>query len=140
VVPPSCGIYRSADQGQTWSRVGTPPDSSYLKTICSGPDGVLFASSWSGLYRSTDDGIGWTLVWPAPEVWTIAVHTKGYVFAARNQFWSDLYRSTDNGNTWGELRHYCLLARPSPRHVNCLYADASPFCWHFKWRRFSKHE
>lgn len=54
-----CGIFRSTDDGVTWSRVFTPS----VATIRTTPDGTAWAFPVSGgLQRSTDGGATWSSV------------------------------------------------------------------------------
>lgn len=117
------GIFRSTDQGGTWSKhtEGLPID---IGVELAGPidlmpedsDGVLFANiSPNGVYRSLDNGVTWhaanTGLPSSPGfnsagepiddvgVWEFVVNDGGLFVSSRD----DAYRSTDQGDSWQPL-------------------------------------
>ncbi|MHB8529044.1 MAG: WD40/YVTN/BNR-like repeat-containing protein, partial [Caulobacteraceae bacterium] len=124
------GVYKSADGGRTWSRVGLA-DSRQIGAVIvdpANPNIVLVAAighafgpnSERGVFRTTDGGRTWTRVlYKDDQTGAIDVtfdpHNAKIVYAAlwqvRRQPWnlssggpgSGLYRSTDGGATWTHL-------------------------------------
>ena len=59
----SLGLYRSVDEGATWTLGGGQLPESDFTSIAPAPDGgAVFASdfTWGGVYRSDDRGAVWT--------------------------------------------------------------------------------
>jgi photosystem II stability/assembly factor-like uncharacterized protein len=57
----TCGIYRSADAGGTWTRAtDLPPGPNWVQT----PDGAIYFTIYgdAGVMKSTDRGVSWTKV------------------------------------------------------------------------------
>jgi photosystem II stability/assembly factor-like uncharacterized protein len=111
VVGLQAGIYRSTDDGQSWSRIGAAP------LLPSGatelwfdptPGGALFALApyTAGLARSADGGATWQpIALPESETPTAlaADPASGNLFLATNGFYDfrrHVHRSTDGGLTW----------------------------------------
>lgn len=149
---PGVGLYRSADDGKTWTllapakntgipgRIGTiaidPFDSQHIRL------GGLnhMAGSPAGMFTSRDGGVNWRREsFIAPENYfchSIAFHPKrGVIFAtfdARGAL-NGIWRSIDDGETWSHLTeglpspeffHRTSLAI-SPSHPDVIYAVAS---------------
>ena len=95
------GIYRSTDNGQSWSRVTELCSTS----ICKNSSGTLFSSTGGTILKSEDGGSTWNSI-PTPDVtWYLAIDKNDYIYAARgNALCPDtttgVYISKDNGNTW----------------------------------------
>ena len=107
------GLYRSADRGQTWARIGLAFDERGLSDLHIDPAGRLFAlpnlcfgdtCAPSGVYRSLDGGLTW-----APTLAFAGSFTSGrLVDGPGGALWAlfstrALYRSLDGGASW-ELR------------------------------------
>ena len=58
-------ILRTTDLGNTWVRVGSPPED--VNAVAADPAApqVIFAASYTTIYRSADGGLSWTQVYPA---------------------------------------------------------------------------
>ena len=96
------GVYRSSDNGTTWSQVGL--SNSQLWTLAVAPNGYIFAGTGNvnraGVYRSTDDGRTWSLVaMPNSYVYALATGPSGEIFAGG----AGVSRSTDGGLNWTTL-------------------------------------
>lgn len=124
------GVYKSTDDGKTWTHVGLEDTRQIGAVIVdpSNPDSVLVAAlghafgpnAQRGIYRTTDGGKSWTRVLGKDDKTggidvTFDPHNSKIVYAslwqAVRQPWSfssggpgsGLYRSTDGGVTWKQL-------------------------------------
>ena len=96
------GIYRSTDQGQTWSNVSTNLKDDISLVLRINSEGILYAGGFtSGIWRSADSGVNWTL-WSqsgltAPHSGNFFRMTNGTLLAAT---YSGLFASQDDGQTF----------------------------------------
>jgi photosystem II stability/assembly factor-like uncharacterized protein len=62
VAATSQGLYRSGDEGLSWSLGGELPESDFTSIAMVPGGGTVFASdfTWGGVYRSDDRGANWT--------------------------------------------------------------------------------
>ncbi len=114
------GLWRSHDNGSTWSRVLEMEPSNSIWGIDENNHGVLFAGIYTEGYtatnasvlRSIDNGVSWSRVYynaTARHVHDVAVDkTTGYIYASVGDKllpWNIAYviRSTDNGATWNQI-------------------------------------
>ena len=112
-------IYRSTDDGDTWTQVpGIDTVGNLLYPLCFAfsPAGNLFAGSLAsmvGVERSIDSGNTWVSFHEGlPSagqtqgqdggVRILGINSAGTIFAATD---SGLYRSTNNGESWSEIDH-----------------------------------
>jgi PKD repeat protein len=113
-------VWRSADDGATWTEVNASPGWSprHLQSSVAMPDGSVLLMGgehygWlNDTYRSDDDGATWTLV-NASSGWTVrcafdtVVMPDGSILlmGGVNDYGhlSDVWRSTDNGATWTKV-------------------------------------
>lgn len=104
------GIFRSADNGDHWYRVGlplAPLDPRHVFSLCSNGTHLL-AGGIQGIYNSTDYGQTWTRVtepFPTPYVRSLAVapssaNSQNNVLFAGTFGYSGLYTSTNSGQNW----------------------------------------
>jgi photosystem II stability/assembly factor-like uncharacterized protein len=97
------GLYRSTDDGNSWTQISTY---AHVRCLAVSLEGVLMAGVWNeGLYRSSDNGSNWTRVLSIEDPLDFAVNSKGYVFHAAGDerdsaHGGGIYRSTDNGESW----------------------------------------
>jgi photosystem II stability/assembly factor-like uncharacterized protein len=133
------GVYRSADEGATWKRVGLENSGRVARIAVDprNPDGALVAAlghayapqQERGIFRTVDGGATWTRVLFAgdsaggidvlrdpndPDVvyaatWQIEMHTWGRFSGGAG---SGIWKSTDNGATWHHLAGSGLPTRP----------------------------
>lgn len=133
----SGAVYRSMDEGLTWSHVFTIPGASRVRGVFIDSRKHIFVSGiyGNGIYRSTDGGDSWICCLQHPGspdleftqsgiveingILYLGTYTMGYVTPT-------IYRSTNGGASWEALKSW-----PSG-HVHCLkYASATGklWCW-----------
>lgn len=132
-------IFRSDDNGASWTQVGTvPPPLAWLSLagdwFYAGPSPFLGGS----VYRSADEGATWVVApvppWP---VSTVTADSEGILYAAT--IGGGVYRSTDDGDTWiawnagldapwhhGAMEVYTLVPGPD----GGMYAGTARGVWH----------
>ena len=91
------GIYKSADQGQTWFHSGLTKAVSAMSEL----PGKLFAGASDGMYRSTDNGISWSASGsglPSSSGVMSLLPFGTEIFAGLDS--KGVYISTDGGNSW----------------------------------------
>jgi photosystem II stability/assembly factor-like uncharacterized protein len=100
------GLFRSADGGESWSRL--PLDVSPVAALAVLPgSGTLLAASGEELFRSLDDGASWSRLSTLPPTWygfkasveefIVSGSEAGTVWSLASQ---ELYRSIDEGVSW----------------------------------------
>lgn len=97
--PWSPALYRSTNQGISWTQVTTCPlDSTAVSIAVSATGEIYMGTVGSKVYRSSDDGATWTILYPnASYIRGILISPNGSVFLGAN---NGVFRSTDNGTTW----------------------------------------
>jgi ligand-binding sensor domain-containing protein len=96
------GLFRSTDNGRTWTALSTEEQVFFLLPLA---DGTLLARTWrKGLLRSEDKGNRWYRVgaelYEGP-VSALVQDRTGAVWAAT--FGGGIYRSKDGGATWEQV-------------------------------------
>jgi photosystem II stability/assembly factor-like uncharacterized protein len=105
------GVMRSADDGETWGRVGVSQgmhSDCILRTLVAEPrrPEVLYAGTDQGLYRSDDGGARWGLLdtpMSGSMVWSVAidpVDPKVMFAGTGTPVAPRIFRSADAGKTW----------------------------------------
>jgi len=117
----SKGIFKSTNNGDTWSEVNDGIAFLNIQALTSNVQGHVFAgSSGGGIYRSVDDGKTWSQINNGLTnlyIAALAVNKEGAVFCITG--FSRVFRSTDNGETWtrvfygGDLGMNCLYVAPN---------------------------
>jgi photosystem II stability/assembly factor-like uncharacterized protein len=96
------GLYRSADEGLSWSRVEVPFGQSYPTYIAVTRNGHLFVGAATNVvYRSLDAGASWTVIAPQPavdRVFLLAANENGLLVVGNDDY--ALRVSSDNGTNW----------------------------------------
>lgn len=100
-------ILKTTDLGNTWTRVGNPPQDVTAVAVDPTAPQVIFAAGAVGIYRSTDGGQTWELVdaFGAPTSYpanaSLAIDPGNHLHvAALNPFSNHLVISLDGGETW----------------------------------------
>jgi hypothetical protein len=138
------GVYKSSDNGETWSEHNEGLGSAENRRVCQvsiQPDGTLFAlvtglrlnnrfaANGVGLYRSTDGADHWSLVngsqplfWPKGFTVDPKNSKSIYISAcnANGQEQSGLYHSADGGEHWS------LICRKGPEHFGAFLSPTHP--------------
>ncbi|MCH7974484.1 MAG: T9SS type A sorting domain-containing protein [Bacteroidetes bacterium] len=102
------GVFRSTDNGDSWSLFHILPDSLYeVQFFTASPGNQLYAGVWDnsgdrdGVYRSTNSGVSWEKVnqglADSLNLRYITTNSAGDVFAGTEH---GLFRTTNNGNDW----------------------------------------
>ena len=97
----SNGIYRSIDNGDTWT--STSYKTGTFSSFCSASNNVVYAGGAAGIFKSTDNGSNWSkLINGLPNqgavlVQKIAITPNGKLIAASS---SGIFTSADNGANW----------------------------------------
>ncbi len=94
------GLFRSSDDGQTWTLVkSTPPNTWAPYNILTIAGGTLFFMSELGVYRSTDLGNSWLEIEKKNTQYQIKpqCHIGTILFGSSE---NGIFRSSDNGDTW----------------------------------------
>lgn len=95
----SCKVFRSDDQGLSWSALDLPQG---FYRLAVNKDGVIFMIDRTRIYRSVDNGESWVQIGEGPSMFsTIAVSASGFI-AVGNIDWHGPFVmvSFDNGNSW----------------------------------------
>lgn len=108
----SNGLYRSTDNGASWSHHSL---SYYTVNVILAKDGNLFAGVNNGIMRSTNNGFSWNSLGESAQIGRVnALVTDGSdLFAGGN---NGVYLSTDNGDSW----IWVNKDLPSPLTISCL--------------------
>jgi hypothetical protein len=96
------GLFRSNDDGATWSRVWYGGGWVDAMTIL---DTDIFVGDIGGLFRSTDNGMTWTpanVGLPDPHITSLGA-TGNILWAGVYNF--GLYQSTDRGHSWKKVSY-----------------------------------
>lgn len=97
------GIFRSTDEGRTWTEPGKLESFETVAALASSPDGKLYAAvARTGIFCSTDGGRTWTETgFGKYAVDSVVVNGKGHLFAGTLR--RGALRSIDGGQTWTSI-------------------------------------
>jgi photosystem II stability/assembly factor-like uncharacterized protein len=94
------GMYRSTDDGETWTKTTSPSTSSYIRTLSSAGPYLIAATNSEGIYRTTDAGDTWIKLSNGldsdPHVYSMLVYNQ-YIYVAGIM---GFFYSTNNGDSW----------------------------------------
>jgi ligand-binding sensor domain-containing protein len=100
----SKGIFRSTDDGLSWTQLNSGLTDTTVLSIAVDADGECFAGTLSGgVFRSTDDGASWTQTntgLTRTSIYSLAVNSDHYVFAGTD---SGIFRSALPGTIVAEI-------------------------------------
>lgn len=97
------GVYKSADQGDTWTQVNSGLGNLDVRALATDPAtaGVVYAGTHGNkVYKSTNHGTSWTLVatgFSSTNVLSLVMKT-GLLYAGCDD--GKLYKTTDGGANW----------------------------------------
>ncbi len=94
------GLFRSTDEGETWTRRTTGLTDDDIFTLATDSDGRIFAGGYNqGIFRSTNGGDTWIEIGEA-RTRALLVTPADEIFWGRG---TGLSRSTDHGASWNEI-------------------------------------
>lgn len=101
-------VWRSTDDGGSWTQVLTDPASSTLMALTIAQNGDILALGRGGLvYRSIDDGQNWNASVPVPSIsysgffgTRLVALSSGVILAISDMGNGAIYQSSDNGGSW----------------------------------------
>ena len=101
----SSGVYRSDDNGKTWSLKNNGMGNWQVYSLIYDKNGFLDAGTdLGGFFRSEDNGETWTKLNAGltnTEITTLAINEVGYIFAGTWR--GGVYRSIDSGENWAVI-------------------------------------
>lgn len=100
---PNDGIFRSADNGNTWTKIDKNFESRFVFGFAIDNSDNIYAGTRGGIiYKSTDDGFSWIELRRSSNILSsvggMAVAPNGHIFAASSR--EGVLKSTDEGNSW----------------------------------------
>ena len=120
----STGIYKSTNNGQTWSQVQSHINAT---TIFSSSSGYVFAGTDSGeIYRTPNSGDSWALIGSTNYHVTSIVENNNTLYCGT--IGGGIFRSSDLGNTWVQIVTTSLqILNVQALHINNneIYAATS---------------
>lgn len=127
------GVFRSTDQGKTWSPLNRGLNDRLVRSLAMDPDNpnVLYAGTWSGrVYMSSDGGQSWqerSTGLQRSAILALAVHTREpqRLYALTG---NTVFVTTDRGRSWspaGEVPEPTAIRPGSPAMdtLRCLAVD-----------------
>ncbi len=119
-------IYKSTDQGQTWTRINNNMFVGFIWSLAVDSDNLIFAATEQGVYKY--DGTNWTLTsLVGKDVHSVSI---GKTLATKVLYaatWGDgLYKSTNLGITWTQINNglggYLAIQSVVATSANIAYA------------------
>jgi photosystem II stability/assembly factor-like uncharacterized protein len=101
------GLFRSTDQGLTWSRQSTGLTNPWVASVACDLNGRFFVGTQGGVFRSTDDGLTWKQQGnnsAGASIRSFVARRGGWLLACDHG--GSAYRSTDDGDSWIRIFDY----------------------------------
>lgn len=118
---PGLGVWRSIDNGVTWSQHNVGMGSTVVNALIQDYDdaNVLLAATDDGVFRSTDKGANWLLTTTAVTYKDLVMHPTDHntIYTCSGR----IFRSNDNGETWT-----MLTGMPSAVRIVLSVSPATP--------------
>ncbi len=133
----SSGIYRSTDNGETWTFIDAiPATDNPILIVCDTQDKLFVGCRGSGVRISTNGGNSWmnkTKGLMATFVNSLGINSQGHFFAATDG--GGVYRSYDNGATWDQVNNGLSSTALGPIAINpnndifvgCIRSQTYPY-------------
>jgi len=100
-------VYRSRDDGESWTEILKGKSQSEVNDLAINNEGHIFvATNNEGVFRSLDMGANWAPINQGLSnltVFSLAINSEGIIFAGTNG--KGVFRSSDNGNTWNQVNN-----------------------------------
>lgn len=102
----SQGLYRSSDNGGSWTVLNTDFNIDVQSLVVSDSVYLAARSFLYGVYRSTNKGVSWTSVLSGTNAWALAVSGSNiFVGTSRKIGTGPVFVSTNKGATWSEANN-----------------------------------
>ena len=104
------GVYRSADKGDTWSKINNGLNNLYINNFDMKDGLILLATNGGGIYKSTDNGNNWTEINTGltnKKVIAVSIADSDTLFATTRG--NGVFRSVDGGDNWSEANNGILF-------------------------------
>jgi photosystem II stability/assembly factor-like uncharacterized protein len=130
------GLFRSTDNGTSWSKLMINSNFDDIQAIANGGDGVIYAGCSTvggqsmGIFRSTNNGNEWSLLspnYPYNYVYSLFVSLNQTIIASLQD--SGIVRTTDDGETWNTVR-----IEPASSFVQTTSGEI--FCTNVGWSEY----
>jgi photosystem II stability/assembly factor-like uncharacterized protein len=143
----SGGLFRSTDQGGSWTRLAALPEGSVLEIDVRGAAGEVWAAvNGVGLYRSDDHGATWTATKTGYDLQTFAIspHDRNRILIAGSNTPKRMTPqiSLDGGASWSGIETLPFPGQPEPfqsliqaNHAYYIFHATDPnlvFCARFQ--------
>jgi photosystem II stability/assembly factor-like uncharacterized protein len=120
------GIYKSTDNGDTWTKLPNTVDQFEVYAIyINRYDDIFVGTNYRHrVYRSTDDGETWVIInegYETWECWAIGENKDGTVMFAGDGQFEKLFRSTNYGDSWEFVEYLTAItfAADSSSNIYC---------------------
>lgn len=94
------GIFRSTDEGDTWSPLSVGLVSTNVRAVVTSPANDVYAGAHDGVYRLSSDRHSWEATSLRGVDISVMLATGNAVYAGDGCFCSGIHKSTDRGHTW----------------------------------------